>query len=287
MPAEIDIFQHGPKPVQDDDGEKKAEKNPVQLSVQPLRNAVFIPHGANETTFEKNGQAMAPSPVLGWSPMPSARQESTRFLVPLYFAEILLFIAAIHWPADRWATVPLLVLCIALTFFISYFFRDPERKLPDDPAIIVSAADGLVVSVEEMDEPDFQLGRMRRIAVFLSVFDVHVNRSPVRGRVKRTVYNAGKFLDARHPDAGALNECRAWWLESENGPVAVRQIAGLIARRIVAWAKEGSLLTRGERLGMIRFGSRTEVFVPLACTVLVKPGDRVQGASTPLARWPA
>jgi phosphatidylserine decarboxylase len=236
---------------------------------------------------KKNGQAMVAILVLGCADMPSARQESNRFLVPLYFVEVLLFVAMIHWPASRWATIPLLVLAVALTFFVSYFFRDPERELPADLAIIVSAADGLVVSVDEMDEPDFQLGRMRRIAVFLSVFDVHVNRSPVRGRVKKTVYNAGKFLDARHLDAATLNEARAWWLESESGPVAVRQIAGLIARRIVAWSREGALLNRGERLGMIRFGSRTEVFVPLDCTVLVKPGDRVQGASTPLARWPA
>jgi len=219
--------------------------------------------------------------------MPSARQESNRFLVPLFFLEVLLFVAVIHWPASRWLTGPLLVLFVALTLFIAYFFRDPERTLPAEPDLIVSAADGLVVSVDEMEEPDFQLGRMRRIAVFLSVFDVHVNRSPVRARVKRTFHKDGQFLDARHLDASTRNECRSWWLEAENGPVAVRQIAGLIARRIVAWSKEGSLLVRGERLGMIRFGSRTEVFVPLECIVLVKPGDRVQGAATPLARWPA
>jgi phosphatidylserine decarboxylase len=220
--------------------------------------------------------------------MPSARQESNRFLVPLYLTEVLLFVLVIHWEgASRWVTVPLLLLCIGLTFFVTYFFRDPERQLPTDPGIIVSAADGLVVGVEEVEEPHFQLGRMRRISVFLSVFDVHVNRSPVRGRVKKTVYNEGKFLDVRHPDCSALNECLAWSLETEHGPVAVRQIAGLIARRIVAWAKEGSALERGERFGMIRFGSRTEVFLPLDCTVLVKPGDRVEGAATPIARWPA
>jgi phosphatidylserine decarboxylase len=220
--------------------------------------------------------------------MPSARQESNRFLVPLYLFEVILFVWAVHGHgAFRWISVPLLILCLALIFFVTYFFRDPERQVPTDPDIIVSAADGLVVGVEEMEEPHFQLGRMRRISVFLSVFDVHVNRSPVRGRVRRTVYNTGKFLDVRHPDSSALNECLAWSLETENGPVAVRQIAGLIARRIVAWAKTGSALDRGERFGMIRFGSRTEVFVPLACTVLVKPGDRVQGAATPIARWPA
>jgi phosphatidylserine decarboxylase len=178
------------------------------------------------------------------------------------------------------------LLLVALIFFVIYFFRDPERLVPDDETLIVSAADGLVVGVEEIEEPDFHLGPMIRIAVFLSVFDVHVNRSPVAGIVKSTIYKAGQFLDVRHPDSSTRNECRSWWLETAHGSVAVRQIAGLIARRIVAWSDEGAALERGQRLGMIRFGSRTEVFLPVECTVLVKPGDRVAGASTPIARWP-
>ncbi len=143
-----------------------------------------------------------------------------------------------------------------------------------------------MVDVIEMDEPDFGLGRMKRVAVFLSVFDVHVNRSPVNGKVKSTTYKAGEFLDVRHPESSTRNEFRAWWIETPQGPVAVRQIAGLVARRIVAWSKEGDTVARGFRFGMIRFGSRTEVFLPLECTVLVKPGDRVAGAATPIARWP-
>jgi len=218
--------------------------------------------------------------------MPSARQEAQRFLIPLHVINTLLFIAWWLWPAFWPLTVFLFLLGLGLTFFVSYFFRDPDRNVPVDEKIIVSAADGLVVGVEEMDEPDFQLGRMRRVAVFLSVFDVHVNRSPVKGRVKRTTYKEGQFLDVRHPDSSTRNECRSWLLETPQGPVAVRQIAGLIARRIVAWSAEGDKVHRGERFGMIRFGSRTEVFLPLECTVLVKPGDRVAGASTPIARWP-
>jgi phosphatidylserine decarboxylase len=127
---------------------------------------------------------------------------------------------------------------------------------------------------------------MLRISVFLSVFDVHVNRSPVEGTVRSTVYKAGKFLDVRHPESSTRNEARAWWIDTAGGPIAVRQIAGLIARRIVAWAGEDSALARGQRFGMIRFGSRTEVFLPIGCTPLVKVGDRVQGAATPIARWP-
>jgi phosphatidylserine decarboxylase len=221
--------------------------------------------------------------------MPSARKEAQRFLFPLGILNILLVLGGLllHWSTSvRVVILAFAVLNALLIFFVSYFFRDPERVVPADEAIIVSAADGLVVSVEEYDEPDFHLGPMIRIAVFLSVFDVHVNRSPVAGVVKSTVYKAGQFLDVRHPDSSTRNECRSWWLETPGGPVAVRQIAGLIARRIVAWSEEGSALERGQRLGMIRFGSRTEVFLPVECTVLVKPGDRVAGASTPIARWP-
>jgi phosphatidylserine decarboxylase len=214
--------------------------------------------------------------------MPSARQEARRFLYPLYFVAIVLLILSAFW---SWALYAFILVAIAAAY-VAYFFRDPERAVPKDPSIIVAAADGLVVGVEEMDEPDFKLGRMRRIAVFLSVFDVHVNRSPVAGRVKTTFHRPGAFLDVRHPDSSTRNEFRAWLIETPHGPVAVRQIAGLVARRIVAWATHGSALARGERFGMIRFGSRTEVFLPLDCIILVKPGDRVAGAQTPIARWP-
>jgi phosphatidylserine decarboxylase len=218
--------------------------------------------------------------------MSPAGQEARRFLLPLHLTNALLFVTWWLWPWTWPEVLGLFTLFILLTLFIGYFFRDPERAVPSDPNLIVSAADGLVTGVEEMEEPDFQLGRMRRIAVFLSVFDVHVNRAPVEARVIKTTYKPGKFLDARHPDSSTANECLAWRLESPRGPVAVRQIAGLIARRIVAWSSEGEAVARGGRIGMIRFGSRTEVFVPLACAVLVKPGDRVKGAATPIARWP-
>jgi phosphatidylserine decarboxylase len=220
--------------------------------------------------------------------MPSARKEAVRFLVPLGIAFVVLLIL-VFWSLPFWAKFLMIIaefLVLVLFFYVLYFFRDPERVVPVDESIIVSAADGLVVSVEEYDEPDFHLGPMLRIAVFLSVFDVHVNRSPVAGTVNATIYKAGRFLDVRHPDSSTRNECRSWWLETEHGPVAVRQIAGLVARRIVAWADEGSVLERGQRFGMIRFGSRTEVFLPIGCVPLVKPGDRVEGAATPIARWP-
>ncbi|SRR5260221_7557612 len=218
--------------------------------------------------------------------MPSARKEALRFFIPLGIICVLCFIGLSLWPWTWPVTGPLFFLTFLLSIFVTYFFRDPERAVPPDEKIIVSAADGLVVGVEEMEEPDFRLGRMRRIAVFLSVFDVHVNRAPVDGLVRKTTYKPGQFLDVRHPDCSTRNECLSWSLETARGPVAVRQIAGLVARRIVAWSSEGATWTRGERFGMIRFGSRTEVFVPLECAVLVKPGDRVAGARTPIARWP-
>ncbi|HEV3273089.1 MAG TPA: phosphatidylserine decarboxylase [Candidatus Methylacidiphilales bacterium] len=223
--------------------------------------------------------------------MPSAHKEMLRFGIPLavLMALLVFFVPPLlpgTWLVAKIALGLAGLFAALLLGFVCYFFRDPERDVPADENIIVSAADGLVVGVDQIEEPDFHLGPMIRIAVFLSVFDVHVNRSPVDATVKSTVYKAGKFLDVRHPDSSARNEARSWWLETPRGPVAVRQIAGLIARRIVAWSGEGSPLQRGQRLGMIRFGSRTEVFLPLECTVLVKPGDRVAGAATPIARWP-
>jgi phosphatidylserine decarboxylase len=218
--------------------------------------------------------------------MPSARKEALRFLIPLCALLLLLSAIRVAIPVSGYVLFPIFLLTMASVAFVIYFFRDPERVVPADPDIIVSAADGLVVGIDEMEEPDFHLGPMIRIAVFLSVFDVHVNRTPCNGMVKSTVYKAGKFLDVRHPHSSQLNECRSWWLDTPRGHIAVRQIAGLIARRIVAWAGEGTALSRGQRFGMIRFGSRTEVFLPAECTVLVKLGDRVQGAATPIARWP-
>ena len=214
-----------------------------------------------------------------------------RFGIPLaILMAVVVFILLPLVPAAwlwTWILLGALGFLLAvLLMFVCYFFRDPERLVPADENIIVSAADGLVVGIDEMEEPDFHLGPMVRVAVFLSVFDVHINRTPCDGTVKSTIYKAGKFLDVRHPQSSQLNEARAWRLETPHGDIAVRQIAGLIARRIVAWAGEGTPLTRGQRFGMIRFGSRTEVFLPAECTILVKIGDRVQGAATPIARWP-
>jgi len=167
------------------------------------------------------------------------------------------------------------------------FFRDPHRTPPTDPLALVSPADGKVICVDESEDPCFGLGKFHRVGIFLSVLDVHVNRSPCDALVEKTHYSAGEFLDARHLEVDLRNENQTWLLQSTRGPVLVRQIAGLIARRIVGWKKPQQIVRRGERIGMIRFGSRTDLYVPSACSVKVQVGQRVKGGETVLATWPA
>ena len=167
------------------------------------------------------------------------------------------------------------------------FFRDPHRTPPNNPLALVSPADGKVICVDEAEDPCFGLGKFRRVGIFLSVLDVHVNRSPFSGTIEKTHYCAGEFLDARHLEVDIRNENQTWLLRTPRGPLLVRQIAGLIARRIVGWKKQGDSVTTGERIGMIRFGSRTDLYFPASCTPQVQVGQRVVGGQTILAVWPA
>jgi len=167
------------------------------------------------------------------------------------------------------------------------FFRDPERTPPTNPLALISPADGKVICVDEAEDPSFGLGKLRRVGIFLSVLDVHVNRSPFSGTIEKTHYSAGEFLDARHLEVDIRNENQTWLLRTAKGPLLVRQIAGLIARRIVGWKKPGDIVTTGERIGMIRFGSRTDLYFPATCTPQVQVGQRVVGGQTILALWPA
>jgi phosphatidylserine decarboxylase len=182
---------------------------------------------------------------------------------------------------------PLLALPIGLLIIFScYFFRDPERVVPEDPKLIVSPADGRVTSIEEVDgvEGDLYLtARMKRISIFLSVFDVHVNRSPIAGEIIHSEPRGGLYLDARKPESSLLNESRLWIIQGESFTVGVKQITGAIARRIVPWAHVGDHLMKGERFGMIRFGSRTELYLPIDVEVLVNVGSQVHGGSTVMA----
>jgi len=181
----------------------------------------------------------------------------------------------------RWASILPLVL---LVFTLS-FFRDPEANVPADPKLIVAPASGKIVEVKTVNESQFLGGEATMVAIFLSVFDVHVHRVPIGGTIKFVQYNKGKFLDARNPDASLQNENRIVGIESADGfRVTVRQISGLIARRIVGWAGPGAPVARGERLGMIRFGSRVELFVPPGTEIAVKTGDYARGGETVIAR---
>ena len=180
-------------------------------------------------------------------------------------------------------------LFAGVTFFCLWFFRDPERKPPGDPSLVSSPADGTVTLVDEVEEEQFFKRPMKRVSIFLSVFDVHVNRTPIEGEVLFTEGRGGLYLDARKPEASALNESLFWVFGSKNQlgkAVAVKQITGAIARRIVPWAQLGESMERGERFGMIRFGSRTDLFLPLESEVLVTVGEKVRGGETSIARMP-
>jgi phosphatidylserine decarboxylase len=189
--------------------------------------------------------------------------------------------ATIIWCPVMWAPV----LPLALLGFTLSFFRDPQRDVPVDPKVLVSPADGRVVEVKTANEPHFLGGEAMMVAIFLSVFDVHVQRAPLEGEIKLVKYNPGKFLDARNPDCALVNENRVVGIGTADGfRVTVRQVAGLIARRIVGWGGEGAKLAKGERIGMIRFGSRVELYVPLDTEIVTKVGDYAKGGETVLAR---
>jgi phosphatidylserine decarboxylase len=173
----------------------------------------------------------------------------------------------------------------SLLLFTFWFFRDPPRRIPEGAGLVVSPADGRVTDIEEIEELELINRRVRRIGIFLSVFDVHVNRAPAAGRIVYCAEFEGTYHDARSPAASTHNTARSWGFECENGLlVVVRQITGAIARRIVPWARLGETVTRGQRFGMIRFGSRTEISLPLDAEVAVRVGQKVKGGSTVMAR---
>ena len=173
---------------------------------------------------------------------------------------------------------------VFLSGFSIYFFRDPDRKAPEDESLLVSPADGKVVFVGEYDDPAF--GKSLRIGIFMSIFDVHVNRSPCDGIVELLEYVEGGFVHAANPEAFGRNERQVVFIRSERGTVVVHQIAGMVARRIVCRVKESQNLKRGERIGIIRFGSRVEMIAPFdKVEPVVKIGDTVKCGTTPIAKW--
>jgi phosphatidylserine decarboxylase len=185
------------------------------------------------------------------------------------------------WPL--WALAALLTV---LAVWVAYFFRDPERTGERGKRLVIAPADGKIVMVGDVDEPAFLHGRATRVSIFMNVFNVHVNRYPVDGIVRYVHYNKGKFFNAAAEKSSLENEQMSVGIESASGRVLVRQIAGLIARRIVNYSREGEQVTQGERMGIIRFGSRVDVFLPTAASVRAKVGDLTTAGSTVIAELP-
>ena len=172
---------------------------------------------------------------------------------------------------------------LVLGGFFLFFFRDPDREVTQAAGAVLSPADGRVMVAGPPTGQSFAPGRWRQISVFLSPMDVHVNRMPVGGTVTKVRYHPGRFLPAYRPDAGDLNEYTEVWVDHGGQPIVVRQIVGILARRIVCRTKEGDEVLAGQRFGVMKFGSRMDVFVPESADVTVKVGDRVVGAVTVIA----
>lgn len=181
-----------------------------------------------------------------------------------------------------WLGWPLVMIGAALlTIFVSWFFRNPARVVPQGPRLVVAPGDGKVIAIEEEFEPRFLKDRSTRITIFLNVFDVHINRIPCDGVVEDVQYQPGLFLVASKPEATLKNEQNALMIRtSEGAKVLCVQIAGLIARRIVCWVSPRDQAKRGERFGLIRFGSRMDTFLPIGAILRVAVGDRVKGGET-------
>lgn len=202
----------------------------------------------------------------------------------LYEARWIFVALALLAVAGAFVSLWLLLPILLLTIYTFWFFRDPARISPEDPDAVLAAADGTVADIVEIDEIEVLHARQKRVGIFLSVFDVHTNRAPVEGKIIYRKAHAGRCLDARHADCTTKNRAMTWAFQNARGIFVVRQLTGMIARRIVGWSKVGDELRKGEHFGMIRFGSRTEVYLPLDAVVLVKVGDRVTGGSSVIAR---
>ncbi len=199
-------------------------------------------------------------------------KDGYKFALPPLTLGIVLMAFQLWWGA----------IFLALGLFVLYFFRDPTRNLPTDPDAVVSPADGRVVEV--IDETSG--GRAgRRVSIFLSIFDVHVNRAPVAGRIQAIQYTPGRFMAAWKGKASADNEQNLISICTPAGEMHFKQIAGWVARRILCWTKIGDEVKLGERIGMIRFGSRVDVWLPAEAEILVQHGQHIAGGSTQIARW--
>jgi len=201
-------------------------------------------------------------------------KEGYYFGIPPLAVGVLFFL--LHWVAAA-------TMLALLGLFCFSFFRDPERVIPSDPGAIVSPADGRVVVIT--DEAHAGIPG-KRISIFLAVWNVHVNRTPASGTITRLDYQPGKFLAAMRAEASAQNEQNIFTLATDHGEIVFKQIAGYVARRVVAWKKIGDTVARGQRIGLVRFGSRADVWLPASANIVVKLGDHVAGGSSILAFLP-
>jgi len=197
---------------------------------------------------------------------------------PFVLGALIVAVAVGFWFGRTWS-VPFLVLA---AFFL-FFFRDPDRQVPTGPNLVLSPADARVMVAGELPWPGAPAGEWKIISMFLSPMDVHVNRVPVAGTVRHVEFHPGQFFPAYKKEAGELNEWTEVWFDRPGGPIVVRQIVGILARRIVCRVTEGQQVSAGERFGVMKFGSRIDLFLPKSATILAKAGDKVVGGETTLA----
>jgi phosphatidylserine decarboxylase len=199
--------------------------------------------------------------------------EGYKFGLPPIVAGIICVALGWKWPGG---------MLIFLGLFVFYFFRDPERTIPSDPGAVVSPADGHVVEI--VDELlDSQMGH--RLSIFLAIWDVHIQRAPVAGRIADVVYQPGRFYGAYRSAASRENEQNIIYIHTPQGQLVFKQIAGAIARRVLCWKQEGEMVALGERVGMIRFGSRVDIWLPMEAEVVAQRGQMVKGGESILAKW--
>src|SRR5271154_2007696 len=200
-------------------------------------------------------------------------KEAYKFAIPPLVLGAACLAAGWKWPA---------AIFIFLGLFVFYFFRDPNRAIPSAPGAVVSPADGHVVEiVDEM----FDSTMGHRVTIFLAIWDVHVQRAPVAGRIEDVVYRPGKFYAAFRSAASVENEQNVIYIHTPQGRLVFKQIAGAIARRVICWKRKGEMVALGERVGLIRFGSRVDIWLPMAAEVVVKRGQKVEGGASILAKW--
>lgn len=193
------------------------------------------------------------------------------FIIPLAVLAIVLICLKVMWTG---------IFFLAVALFVMWFFRNPNRVTPEDEKAVISPADGRVIKIEEVEE-EMLKGKAIKVSIFMSVLNVHVNRAPCTGTVKKISYRKGKFFSANLDKASVFNERNSVLIETADGiQILTIQIAGMIARRIVCWVKEGMEIQKGRRFGLIKFGSRLEVFMPLDSTIHVKVGDKVSAGET-------